>query len=98
MVRDTKDATTPVRLAFSSDGAELTVLTAESGRAAERVDGRFVGEELTVAFNPNYLLEGVEAIRADDVVLEVIDSTKPATIRGDGESDYRYLLMPVRVS
>lgn len=98
MVRDSKDATTPVRVAFSPDGVELTVLTAESGRAAERVDGRFQGEELTVAFNPSYLLDGIEAIRADDVVLEVIDSSKPATIRGDGESDYRYLLMPVRVS
>ena len=73
------------------------MLTAESGRAAERVDGRFVGEDLVVAFNPNYLLEGIEAIRSDDVVVEVIDSTKPATLRGDGESDYRYLLMPVRV-
>lgn len=97
MVRDTKDAMTPVRVAFSQDGADLTVLTAESGRAAERVDGRFVGEDLVVAFNPNYLLEGIEAIRTDDVVIEVIDSTKPATLRGDGDVDYRYLLMPVRV-
>lgn len=97
MVRDTKDAMTPVRVAFSPDGADLTVLTAESGRAAERVDGRFVGEDLVVAFNPNYLLEGIEAIRTDDVVIEVIDSTKPATLRGDGDNDYRYLLMPVRV-
>ena len=97
MVRDTKDAMTPVRVAFSSDGADLTVLTAESGRAAERVDGQFVGDDLVVAFNPNYLLEGIEAIRTDDVVIEVIDSTKPATLRGDGDSDYRYLLMPVRV-
>ena len=98
MVRDAKDVTTPVRIAFSSDGAELTVLTAESGRAVERVDGQFSGEELTVAFNPSYLLDGVEAIRSDTLVLEVIDSTKPATVRGEGEDDYRYLLMPVRVS
>jgi DNA polymerase-3 subunit beta len=98
MVRDAKEAATPVRVSFEADGAELTVLTAESGRAAERVDGQFAGEELVVAFNPNYLLDGVEAIRAEVVILEVIDSSKPATIRGEGEDDYRYLLMPVRVS
>jgi DNA polymerase-3 subunit beta len=98
MVRDTKDATTPVRISFSSAGAELTVLTAEAGRAAEQVDGQFSGEELVVAFNPNYLLEGVEAVRSDNLILEVIDSTKPATVRGENEEDYRYLLMPVRVS
>lgn len=98
IVRDAKDATTPVRVAFSSSGAELTVLTTESGRAIEQVDGEFTGEELTVAFNPTYLLEGVEAVASDTVILEVIDSSKPATIRGVGEDEYRYLLMPVRVS
>ncbi len=97
MVRDAKDVATPVRIAFENDGANLTVLTAESGRAAERVDGQFTGEELVVAFNPNYLLDGIEAIRAETVILEVIDSSKPATVRGEGEDDYRYLLMPVRV-
>lgn len=98
MVRDTKDATTPVRIAFGESGAELTVLTAETGRAAERVDGTYVGEDLTVAFNPTYLLDGIEAIRSDTIILDVIDSTKPATVRGAEEHDYRYLLMPVRVS
>ncbi len=98
MVRDAKDAATPVRIGFEADGAELTVLTAESGRAAERVDGQFSGEELVVAFNPTYLLDGIEAVRAETVILEVIDSSKPATVRGEGEDDYRYLLMPVRVS
>jgi len=98
MIRDAKEAATPVRVSFEPDGAELAVLTAESGRATERVDGQFTGEELVVAFNPNYLLDGVEAIRAEIVILEVIDSSKPATIRGEGEDDYRYLLMPVRVS
>lgn len=98
MVRDAKDAATPVRVAFSQEGAELTVLTAESGRAAEQISGQFSGEDLVVAFNPNYLLDGVEALRSDTVVIEVIDSSKPATVRGEGEDNYRYLLMPVRVS
>ena len=98
MVRDAKDATTPVRITFSPEGAELTVLTAEAGRAVERVDGTFTGEELTVAFNPTYLLDGIEALRADTVTLQVIDASKPATICGEGEDGYRYLLMPVRVS
>ena len=98
MVRDTKDATTPVRIRFSADGAELSILTSESGSALERVDGEFSGEETVVAFNPNYLLDGIEAIRAERVLLEVIDSTKPATVRGEGDDDYRYLLMPVRIT
>jgi len=98
MVRDTKDATTPVRISFSNAGAELNVLTPENGSAAELVDGKYSGDDLIVAFNPNYLLQGIEAIRSDSILIEIIDSSKPATIRSDGDSDYQYLLMPVRVS
>ncbi len=97
IVRDAKDAT-PVRVSFAPEGAELRVVTTETGQAVEHVDGSFEGQELTVAFNPGYLLDGIEAIRTERVVIEVIDGTKPATVRGEGDDDYRYLLMPVRVS
>jgi DNA polymerase-3 subunit beta len=98
VVRDTKDATTPVRLALHDGGVDLTVLTAESGRAEESVEGDFQGDDVTVAFNPAYLLDGVEAIKADTLVLEVNDPGKPALVHGQGEEEYRYLLMPVKVS
>ena len=98
VVRDTKDATTPVRLALHVGGVDLTVLTPENGRAEESVEGDFEGDDLTVAFNPGYLLDGVEAVRADTLILEVNDPGKPALVRGEGEDEYRYLLMPVKVS
>ena len=98
VVRDAKDATTPVRLALRDGGVELTVLTPESGRAVESVEGEFEGEELTVAFNPSYLLEGVEVVRGETVVLEVNDPGRPALVHGGTDTDFRYLLMPVKVS
>jgi DNA polymerase-3 subunit beta len=98
LVRDSKDVTTPVRLSFKEGGAELAVLTPESGRAVESVEGDFSGDEVMVAFNPTYLLEGAEAVRADVLVLELNDPGKPALVRGQGEDEYRYLLMPVKVS
>jgi len=98
VVRDTKDATTPVRLSLHAGGVDLTVLTPESGRAEESVEGEFEGDDLTVAFNPSYLLDGVDAVRSDTLILEVNDPGKPALVRGEGENEYRYLLMPVKVS
>lgn len=98
LVRDSKDITTPVRLSFREGGVELQVLTPESGRAVEAVEGEFSGEEIMIAFNPTYLLDGVEALRSDLLVIEVNDPGKPALVRGEGEDEYRYLLMPVKVS
>jgi len=51
-----------------------------------------------VAFNPEFLIDGVEATPGDDVVLETLDALKPATLRASEGTDFLYLLMPVRVS
>ena len=93
-----RDATTPVRIALRADGIELTVITTDYGTAAEEVDAKYDGAEMTVAFNPTYLLEGVEAITGEEVVLDTLDTLKPATLRPIDTDDYLYLLMPVRVS
>jgi DNA polymerase-3 subunit beta len=93
-----RDNTTPVRLSMRPGSVELTVVSQEVGHASEDVDAEYEGEELTVAFNPSYLIDGVEAVLGDEVVLETVDATKPATVRAPDHEDYRYLLMPVRVS
>ena len=93
-----RDNTTPVRLSMRHGGVDLTVVSQEVGDASETVDADFEGEDLTIAFNPTYLIDGVEAVAGDEVLLETVDATKPATVRAAEESDFRYLLMPVRVS
>jgi DNA polymerase-3 subunit beta len=93
-----RDPTTPVRIAMRSDGIELTVITQDWGTATEEVDAKYEGAEMVVAFNPTYLIDGVEAITSDDVQLETLDALKPATLKPTDGSDYLYLLMPVRVS
>lgn len=93
-----RDSTTPVRIAMRSDGIELTVITQDWGQATEEVDAKYEGAEMVVAFNPAYLIDGVEAITSDEVQLETLDALKPATLRPTEGSDYLYLLMPVRVS
>jgi DNA polymerase-3 subunit beta len=93
-----RDATTPVRIALRPNGIELTVITTDWGTATEDVDAKYEGAEMTVAFNPGYLIEGVEAIAGDEVTLDALDSLKPVTLRPTDGEDYLYLLMPVRVS
>jgi DNA polymerase-3 subunit beta len=91
-----RDAT-PVRLQMSADGLELRAVTQDVGEGSESLDAQYTGEELTVAFNPDYLLAGVEAAGGDEVSLATIDSLKPAVVRNPTTDDFLYLLMPVRV-
>ena len=93
-----RDATTPVRIALRSDTIGLTVVTTEVGQASEEVDAKYEGSEMTVAFNPAYLIDGIEAVDGDEVLLETIDALRPAVLRATEGDEYLYLLMPVRVS
>ena len=59
------------------------------------------GDPIEIAFNPQYLLDGLGAL--DDVTtkLSFTTSTRPAVLTGgsaDAAPAYRYLLMPVRLS
>lgn len=93
-----REPTTPVRIALRPDGIELTVVTTDYGQATEDVDAKYEGAEMTVAFNPTFLLDGIDAIDTDEVELSTLDALKPATLRPLGTEAYLYLLMPVRVS
>jgi DNA polymerase-3 subunit beta len=87
----------PLRLRMSGDQLELVAVTQDMGNADEVLDARLDGSELTVAFNPEYLSSGVEAVSGDEVVIETLDALKPAVLRSADGNEYLYLLMPVRV-
>jgi DNA polymerase-3 subunit beta len=89
---------TPVRMVMRTDGLELVAITQDVGQAHEELDAKYEGTELTVAFNPEYLLDGIEVTPGDEVVVSTLDALKPAVIRSTDGGDFLYLLMPVRVS
>jgi DNA polymerase-3 subunit beta len=87
-----------VRLTMNESGLELSMSAQDVGNAQESLDAKFEGSELTVAFNPAYLHEGVDAVDTDEVVLETVDPLKPATLHAADNGNFLYLLMPVRTS
>lgn len=88
---------TPVKLKLEKE--KLTLSTAsDHGESVTELDVNYEGEEMTVAFNPKYLLDGVDACPGDDISMYLLDELKPAVLRGSPEGDFLYLLMPVRVA
>ncbi|AOZ71870.1 DNA polymerase III subunit beta [Boudabousia tangfeifanii] len=96
------DRNTPVRLHFTEEGLTLNASNNEEAQGSDFLQVSLRGEEITTAFNPNYLLEGLQAINTPYVRISFTQPTKPAVLHGqekiDGEvaEDFRYLLMPIR--
>jgi len=93
---------TAVRLAFAPGELVLEAGTGEEAQAVEVLEVSYDGDEpLSIAFNPQYLLDGLSAIDSDTVRMSFTEPGKPALITGkpapDGQLDYRYLLMPIRL-
>jgi DNA polymerase-3 subunit beta len=89
----------PVRLKLLDGGVEVTVTRQDVGGESEHIPGEFTGsdEDVTIAFNPRYLQDGVGAIHGDKIRIRVIDAFKPSVVDSGADDQYLYLLMPVRV-
>jgi DNA polymerase III subunit beta len=95
---------TPIRLSFSDGAVTLEAGTGDEAQASESLDARLDGDDISIAFNPHYLLDGLGALEGSHAQLAFTASTRPAVISGKSAvdaaalEDYRYLLMPVRLS
>jgi DNA polymerase-3 subunit beta len=93
---------TPIRLSFSDGQVVLDAGHGDDAQASEALEAVLVGEDIAVAFNPQFLLDGLGALGTDFVRLSFTHPNKPVEFTGqgslDGEDDsaYRYLLVPIR--
>ncbi|HSP37543.1 MAG TPA: DNA polymerase III subunit beta [Frankiaceae bacterium] len=100
--------TSPVLLSFSSGELVLEAGAGGEAQAREALPAGFDGPDLSIAFNPGYLLDGLGALESDTVRVGFASAEdaeeaarKPAIFTGksaDDAPDYRYLLMPVRLA
>jgi DNA polymerase-3 subunit beta len=93
---------TPLQISFTEGEATLNAGTGDEAQASEVVEALFVGEDIAVAFNHTYLLEGLNVMNAPFVRLSLTHPNKPVlfqcqdSLDGAPMGDYQYLLVPIR--
>ena len=93
----------PVRLQFSDAQVSLDAGSGEEAQAEEAIESQLNGEDITVAFNPPFLSEGLSAFDTDNVQFAFTTAPKPAMLTaldqesGQPDMSFRYLVMPVRL-
>ena len=96
------DRSTPIHLAFTDGELTLNAGQGDDAQASESLVAHLDGEDISTAFNPGYLLDGLGAITRPYVCFDFTHPSKPAVLTGvesvGGEVDptFRYLLMPIR--
>ena len=94
---------TPVRLTFADGQLLLEAGSGDEAQASESIEATINGADISIGFNPSYLLEGLAVMSEPVVHLSFTQHTKPAAVAGvqevGAEPDFafRYLIMPVRL-
>ncbi|MBN9328288.1 MAG: DNA polymerase III subunit beta [Cellulomonas sp. 73-145] len=93
---------TPIRLSFTDGQVVLEAGQGDDAQASEALEAVLVGEPISVAFNPQFLLDGLGALDSPFVRLSFTHPNKPveftgqAELNGEDSQAYRYLLVPIR--
>jgi DNA polymerase-3 subunit beta len=97
-IRHLAQRNAPLRLGFASGELTVSAETPEIGDAKESMPCAFDGEELVIAFNPQFFVEGVESIETEELVLRLTSPLRPGLLQQAGDEDFSYLVMPIRLN
>lgn len=92
----TSDKSNSVKLHFTNNNLAITANTPEVGEARESLAINYRGKEISVAFNPAYLMDPLKALDNDEVFFELTDELSPGVIKVNGP--FLYVIMPMRMS
>lgn len=70
----------------------------EIGDVNESIRSDQEGEDLNIAFNSRYILEGIKTIQSEEIILNFMGSLNPCIINGVEDNTYTYLVLPVRLA
>lgn len=92
----TDDQTASVRLTFGQNKLELVTNSPEIGEARETIPVKYEGKEISIAFNPGFLIAPLRHLDSDEIFFELSDELSPGVIKTN--VPFLYVLMPIRVT
>jgi DNA polymerase-3 subunit beta len=88
----------PLRFAFAEGELTVSAETPEVGDASEALPAPYSGEPLEIAFNPQFLIEGLESVDSDELAIKLSSPLRPGLLQPVGREDFSYLVMPIRLN
>ncbi|MGT2907597.1 DNA polymerase III subunit beta [Streptococcus dentiloxodontae] len=89
-----------VKLEFINGNVSAHVNSPEVGKVNEDLDTQEIsGKDLTISFNPTYLIEALKALKSETVRVRFISPVRPFTLTpGDESENFIQLITPVRTN
>ncbi len=92
----TSEKANSVKLAFTTNNLSITANSPDVGESRESLAINYKGKDISIAFNPAYMMDPLKALENDEVFLELTDELSPGVLRINGP--FLYVIMPMRMS
>jgi DNA polymerase-3 subunit beta len=89
------EKTNAVKLSFAKNRLTITMNSPDVGEARDSLPIKYTGKEITVSFNPEFMMDPLKNLDADEIFLELTDELSPGVVKAD--IPFLYVLMPMRV-
>ncbi|MFI3210851.1 MAG: DNA polymerase III subunit beta [Peptostreptococcaceae bacterium] len=86
-----------IKLIIKSNNLIITS-NSDQGNIYENINCALEGDELQIAFNCKYLIDGIKNIDSEEITLEFTTNINPCIIKPVDDTEYTYLILPVRSS
>jgi DNA polymerase-3 subunit beta len=88
----------PLRLSMAEGELTVSAETPDVGDASEGMPAPYSGEPMEIAFNPQFLIDGIDSVGADELSLQLSSPLRPGLLRPVDAEDFSYLVMPIRLN
>ncbi|MEV7010148.1 DNA polymerase III subunit beta [Streptosporangium sp. NPDC051022] len=92
---------TAIRLSFGDGQVLIQAGGGDIGRGTEVVDAELSGDDIQIAFQSQFLLDGLAGVETEFVRLNMQSPSRPALVTevpGDADPAFRYLVMSLRLA
>lgn len=88
----------PVKLTIDKGKITVSMSIREIGSSSEDFEVSYGEERIEIAFNPEFLMDGINIMDEKNIILSIEESLKPILIKSEKNKNLIYLLMPIRAS
>jgi len=85
-----------VKLFFSKNNLSITANSPDVGESRESLAINYKGPEITIGFNPDFMMDPLRNLENDEIFFELTDELSPGVLKINGP--FLYVIMPLRVS
>ena len=90
------DQASSVKVQITENRINLLTSSPEVGEAHESIPVKYSGKDITIAFNPAFMIAPLKHLDSDEVFLELSDDLSPGVIKSN--VPFLYVIMPIRVN